>query len=393
MKKYISLGSAFLVMLCLGSMYAWSLIGVELIEHYQFSAKQTQLIFGLQLAVFPITMIFVGKWSHKIKTKQIGYLSGVLFGLGYILAGLTNGHFISIMAGIGLFVGIATGCGYWMALTSPVTWFPKQKGLVTGVSGAGFGMGAVLMSAILAHWLETGTDVLQILIWIGIAYGLAITFFSNFIYREPNQPEPKLVKWRVLSQSPAFQKIFLTMFLGTFAGLLIIGNLASIGENLRISPKVIWLSISLFSVANFSGRISWGFIADKIGSNSGIAMALIAQAIGIWALNIFPEKDILFMLSSFVVGFGFGGNFVLFAKKTAQVYGLSQLGVVYPYVFMGYGIAGIVGPFLGGLFYDLSGNFFAATLLAGAISLAGSLVGLYSIYNHRKQKWQSITSP
>ncbi len=29
---------------------------------------------------------------------------------------------------------------------------------------------------------------------------------------------------------------------------------------------------------------------------------------------------------------GFGGNFVLFAKETAQVFGVQKLGLIYPYV-------------------------------------------------------------
>lgn len=52
------------------------------------------------------------------------------------------------------------------------------------------------------------------------------------------------------------------------------------------------------------------------------------------------------------------------------------MGTIYPYVFIGYGIAGITGPIAGGYLYDLSGTFYYAVILASLMSLAGSLLFL-----------------
>jgi OFA family oxalate/formate antiporter-like MFS transporter len=77
MKKYLSLISAFFIMLCLGSIYAWSLVASELIEDFQFTASQTQIIFGGMIAVFPVTMIVVGNWGHLLPIRYIGYASAL----------------------------------------------------------------------------------------------------------------------------------------------------------------------------------------------------------------------------------------------------------------------------------------------------------------------------
>ena len=94
---------------------------------------------------------------------------------------------------------------------------------------------------------------------------------------------------------------------------------------------------------------------------------------------------ILFVLS-FFIGFGFGGNFVLFAKETAQLFGVQNLGVIYPYVFLGYAIAGIAGPFSGGWLFDLSGTYSWAIYLASLLSLAGSLLFLLQFFKERRSK-------
>lgn len=56
------------------------------------------------------------------------------------------------------------------------------------------------------------------------------------------------------------------------------------------------------------------------------------------------------------------------------------------YVFLGYAIAGIAGPFSGGYLYDLSGNFSAAIYLAALMSLAGSLLFLISYIRKKRRQ-------
>lgn len=101
-------------------------------------------------------------------------------------------------------------------------------------------------------------------------------------------------------------------------------------------------------------------------------------------INIVALSSISYLFIAFLIGFGFGGNFVLFAKETAHVFGLSNLGKVYPFVFLGYAIAGIAGPFLGGWLFDTSGAFISAIALSGFMSLAGSLLFLYQFVKGKK---------
>lgn len=378
MKKFLTVFAAFIIMLCLGSVYAWSLIASELMSVYDFSATQSQIIFGTIIAIFPTTMIFVSQLARKIHTRYLGYISGFLFLSGYILAGNANGNFMLTYLGLGIIAGIATGFGYWISLTIPVQWFPEKKGLITGVAAAGFGLGAVFMSAISEKILLSGKDVLELIQFIGISYGITVILFSNFII--PKNPISHTaaihVKIREVIANKIFVKLFAGIFLGTFAGLLIIGSLKIIGEQSNINNHILILGVSLFAASNFLGRLTWGFLSDYIGASFSIFLALLIQSIAIFSLNIFELSDAIYMILSFLIGFGFGGNFVLFAKETAQIFGVEQLGLIYPYVLLGYAIAGIAGPAIGGILFDFSDSFFYAILLASFMSLLGSLLFL-----------------
>lgn len=374
MGRYLTTVASFVIMICLGGVYAWSIVASRLVKQYGFSTSQSQIIFGLLIAVFPITMIFVGRLGKKIKAKHIGYISGILFFVGNMVASYSYGNFILVLLGIGLITGIAIGFGYWVSLTIPVQLFPEKKGLITGVTSAGFGLGAVIMSALSEKFLSNGKSVLELFKIIGISYGFIIFLCSNLIVQHTIKTESTKIRISEYIKQPSFKKLFLGIFLGTFAGLLIIGNIKILGSQSGIVSNILVLGVSLFAIANFSGRLFWGFIADYIGTGLSVFMALLIQSVAIMMLNIVDLHDNSYLLISFIIGFGFGGNFVLFARETAQIFGVDNLGIVYPYIFLGYAIAGITGPFIGGLIFDITETYFSAIILSSLMSFAGGML-------------------
>ncbi len=385
MKKYLTTLSSFIIMLCLGGVYAWSITASELIEKHGFSNTQTQLIFGTVIAVFPVTMIYAGRLARQMKPRFLGYISGLLFALGYLLAGFSNGNFYIVFIGAGLLTGIGTGFGYLVSLTVPVKWFPERKGLITGIAAAGFGLGAIALSPIAEMVLESGRSIFKMFTVIGVSYGTIIFLLSNFISQPRVNAEVRNLDNTKFLSSKMFRRLFGGIFLGTFSGLLIIGSLKIIGGQNNITNHILILGVSFFAGSNFAGRLFWGFLSDYIAAGITIFMALVIQAVAIFLMGYMELNNVSYILLSVLIGFGFGGNFVLFAKETTKVYGVNNLGIVYPYVFVGYAIAGIAGPLSGGLLFDYFGNYRNAVLLASMISFSGGLLFLYHHFESIKK--------
>ena len=385
MKKYLTTFASFIIMLCLGGIYAWSIIASDLIEKHGFSTSQTQLIFGTVIAVFPVTMIFAGRLAKRFHPRVLAYLSAVLFLLGYLVAGFSGGNFYRVFLGAGILTGIGTGFGYLVSLTVPVKWFPERKGLVTGIAAAGFGLGAILLSAIAELVLETSNNIFYLFKFIAVLYGGVIFLFSNLVFQPATTSPGRETKNNRFLSSGIFRKLFIGIFLGTFSGLLVIGSLKIIGGQGDISNHVLITGISLFAASNFAGRLTWGFLSDYTSARLNIFAALTLQAAGIFFLGFVDLTGFYYLLFSVLIGFGFGGNFVLFAKETANIYGIANLGIVYPYVFTGYAIAGIAGPLTGGLLFDFFGDFRNAILLASVISLGGGVLFLIHYLQARKK--------
>ena len=167
--------------------------------------------------------------------------------------------------------------------------------------------------------------------------------------------------------------LFIGMFAGTFAGLLITGNLKPIGLSYGLSSVTASLGISFLAIGNSLGRVVWGTISDFIGTRLSIIAALFMLSLVIFLVPLLAAGKIMFLILALLIGFGFGANFVLFAARISGVYGVEKLGSVYPYIFLSYGIAGITGPAFAGWQFDLSASYTLSIIIAGLICISGMI--------------------
>jgi len=383
MEKIFTVIASFFIMLCLGGVYSWSIFVPELKNSFNFSSFQTQVIFSILIAIFPITMIFAGRLEKKFSVKILCVISAIFFSFGYLLSGFSGGNFWIMLLGMGIFTGIGTGFGYLAALTAPVKAFPEKKGLVTGIAAAGFGLASVVLSPLAKFLLDKGFNVLNVFNIVGISYGMIILLFAFLINSSTQAKEEKPIKPFEFLKETSLYKLFTGLFLGTFAGLLIVGSLRPIGAEGGIDVNFLVLGVSVFSIANFLGRLFWGFVSDYLGSSLTIFIALAFQAVSIFLMGNISLDPMVYLILSFFIGFGFGSNFVLFARETSQIFGVKNLGVIYPYVFLGYSLGGIFGPSIGGFLHDVSKSYILGINIAAFLSFVG---GILFLVNHFQMK-------
>jgi len=377
MKKYLATLASFLIMLCIGGVYAWSIFVPPLIAEHGLMTSQTQLVFGFTIATFAVVMILAGRIEKKRGPRITAIIGAVLFTCGYLLASVSGGKISVLLIGIGLFSGAGIAFGYVTSLATPIKWFPDYKGLITGVSVAGFGGGAIILSWIVETLLEKAVPVLRIFRIVGISYGIVV-FLSALLFSVPKQFQTEsaksIIPLREHLKNSKIWVLFLAMFSGTFAGLLIIGNLKPIGLNFGVSEVYATIAISFLAIGNMIGRVLWGFVSDRLGGRRSILLAL--ALLTLFTLLVIPgsHSDLTFLFIPFLVGLGFGANFVLFAAEVTQLFGVAKIGTIYPIVFLSYGFAGIIGPSIGGGLYDLTQSYTIPIIISAVICALGMVI-------------------
>lgn len=373
MNAYIVLAASTLIQICLGGLFAWSVFVPPLRSTYHFTTAQATSVFGITVAAFALSMPIAGRLQAKFGPRLIACIGGLLFGLGYLIASHSHGSLTQIILGIGIISGIGIGFGYVCPLATCVKWFPKYKGLVTGVSVAGFGGGAILLSA-LATSLSKEMGVLQVFRVVGLAYGSTVFISALFLSvpRDCAEQASKDIPIRELFGQKSFWRLAVGMFCGTFAGLLVVGNIKTMGLSSGISAATATASIGVFAVGNALGRITWGHLSDRYGKPVVLWSLLFLCAV-VLALRAATGLSVTFLIAAAAVGFGFGSNFVVYAAQVATSFGIDAVGTVYPFVFVFYGLSGITGPVVGGWLFDRTGNYTASILVAAALAAIGAI--------------------
>lgn len=370
MKKWIVLAAGVVSQTALGGIYAWSTFVPHLKEGYGLTGAQSGLIFGIMIAAFTLATIPAGRVLIRFGPRITAGTGAILFAGGYIIASFSGGSYPVLLAGLGLTAGVGIGFGYVCPLTIGMKWFPNRKGLVTGVAVAGFGLGAVLLSGIAESLLRT-MDVLAVFRMVGIILGLT-AFTGAMLLAEPQSVAPKIPLGKVKTPlgpyllSREFIIIWLAMFAGTFAGLLISGNLKPLELSLGLSDYHATLSISLFAVGNTAGRLVWGQVHDRQGSRKTILLSLGFLLLALLPL-LFVSSTVPALGVAVLIGFGFGACFVVYASSIVETFGIELLPRLYPICFASYGAAALLGPAAGGWAADISGSYTYAIILCSVL--------------------------
>ncbi|MDD3903763.1 MAG: MFS transporter [Sphaerochaeta sp.] len=356
--------SGLVIEMILGSVYAWSVFVPRLQLEHDLTSAQSGIVFGTMIASFTLTTNLGSKIQRKKGGRTTLLLSSLLFMLGYVLASFSSGTFAYLVLGIGLIAGCGIGLGYIAILNLGLRQFARHQGLVLGIFMASFGAGSILLSYLSVFAMETlQWKVMLIFRAIGLIYGLLLAvcalFFDNHVEEQTKNPfNPAVFKQQLFSKE--FRSLFLGMFAGTFAGLLIIGNLNGIAQGVGARGA---LSISLFSLGNILGRLAWGVFHYRLGNYQSIVASLGILALSLFAILMIQTPSSLIFLA-FLCGFGFGACFVLYAASVRSIFGSGSFSHLYPVCFLGYGLSGLISPFLAGWLFDRSGSFRPAMALS-----------------------------
>jgi MFS transporter, OFA family, oxalate/formate antiporter len=380
MRRWTVLAACVATQAVLGGVYAWSVFVPPLTAQYGLGKGQCGLIMGLCIATMTLVMLVSGQVLQARGPRVTGLVSAALYFAGYLAASMSGGSYPVLLVALGPVLGAAIGFGYVSPLALGVQWFPNHKGLITGVAVAGFGGGAIVLSQVVEALLLQGVGVLVIFRGMGIVLGGAL-LVAALLLAEPARPGAPAHRSRagrvmgvVLTQP--FSVPVAGMFVTAFAGMAVIGNLAPFALRAGLSGREAATAVSVFALGNTLGRVGWGRVSDRLGEPVlPVSQIYLAVALGVFAL---PLPGLAFILASGLVGFGFGGSFVVYAAHIVREFGGTLFPKLYPVCFLGYGLAGLAAPAAGGWVADAAGGHAlpvgitaAATLLTAAFTTRG----------------------
>lgn len=375
MKRYLILAAGFLMQMCLGATYSWSVFVRPLRDVTGLSQALAQIPFTTFYFAFPVTLLFSGRILAALGPRRAALTGTLLFGAGWMIAGMAGYlSFLAVVLGIGVLAGAGVGFAYIVPITVGNRWFPRQPGLVTGIGVAGFAVGAALVGLTGEHlMLSAGVSPFTTLAVLGASFlvlGLPAAFQMAFPDGIPVDAGSSPRRSDVL-RSPEFRQLFPAMVAGLAAGFAVNTNLKDLAPS--AAPAAGVAAVSLFAAANAVGRIGWGWVFDRMRPSAALRLNLLAQAGVLGGAALLAGGVPALLLFAALAGFNYGGVLVLYASTVARRWGLHNVGQVYGLLFTA-NIVAAPAPMVAGFSFDLSGSFLPAFILLALIAALASFL-------------------
>lgn len=389
------------VNLTLGFLYAWGVIASALVKHFGWSATQTQIPYMLASLVFALSMIPAGRLQDRKGPRTVLWLSALLAGVGFLGASLSP-TVLGLTIFFGILFGLAMGFGYAAPTPAAVKWFhPQHRGFISGIVVSGYGIAPVYIAP-LSHAIIERYGLAHAFLVFGCLFAGVIFTLSFLIANPPTSWTPVVLPFgkrlmgshatrdftpQEMVRTRSFLLLWVLFLLGTFAGLLVIGQMPRIAEEIA-GLEYGFVPVALYAVANFLGRMSWGSLSDRLGRGKTLSLAFLIQTIVFFAFERLTHP-VLLLVGKSLVGFTFGGMLAMFPAVCADFFGLKNLGANYGILFTAWGVGGTIGPLLGGLSRDITGGHTVSFLVSGSASLFGILLS-FLLQRRREHGQESL---
>ena len=379
-------------LLALGVLYSWSVVRANIPATWGWAESQKTLPYSVAVVVFSIMMLVGGKLLYKIGPRLTVSIGGLLCGLGMIISSFSTSPWVYTVA-FGVLLGTGLGFVYGSAAPTAMRWFPPSKtGFISGLVVAGFGMGSVWvapLSRAMIDWFGLQATML----YLGIGMLVAVIGFAqlmqfppeNYVKTVSSLSEAVKISNQVnyaprqIIKTWQFYFLWITFAFGSGAGLMVIGNLASIVAEQIGLVAVSAIAVSLLAIGNGAGRVFYGMLSDKIGRRNVLLIAFVFQAILVLILRTIVPGSLLanvpmLLIMVALIGANYGANLAVFPVITKDYYGPANFAINYGIVYTAWGLGGFMISQLGSTFKDLFGDFSNAYLMAAGILVIAAVM-------------------
>jgi len=400
--------------------YGWYIVAASVAANTIFSAAYFQ---GFGVLILPIERTFgwdrwvvsaamslrqlesgivspaVGFLLDRFSARKLIFWSAVISGVGFIGLGFTTG----IVTFFLFFVVISLGAsGVSHAVTWPVIisrWFRRNRGLATGlaVTGPIFGSPLVIMNT----QIEEAYGWRVVLFGYGALVLVGVTLLSMLVRDRPEpyglRPDGDPPEDSASTEHPTGSSrrrtdagltihavfrtkefwLFTSYLSGTFAvNSAVQGHMIPYFQQ-DIGLTAAWAAVvmSMVFIISGIGRIGGGYLLDRIDYRLVLAVVAAMMGFALLYLQVVAVKTVWATLP-FVLTFGvsFGCLVPMRGAVGSIMFGTRAIGGVLGLLQGGSIAAGVIGPLVMGIIFDLNGNYSAA--IWGLIVISAFMIPL-----------------
>lgn len=393
-KRWLIAIAGVVIMTVLGTVYAWSVFVKPITElPYGWDKASVAVVFMIIIGMIGLSAAFGGILVDKKGPKFVCTLGVILYGIGVLLGGvaLNAGNLWLLYIGYGVIGGAGNGLAYVVPIATLIRWFPDKRGLITGMSVMGFGLGAFFIGKIVPG-LINNMGVANSFFVLGVVY-LVANVLAAMVLRNPPAgwlpdgftPSASTVSaadsfsWAEAKKTPQWYMIWGMLFLNVSAGMGLLSKLSPMAQEVISAaqgitdPKQLAVAggavLAMASIFNGLGRLFWAAMSDKIGRKNVFLTMFATQAALYFYLPQVTSVTMFTVIACYLLAC-LGGGFAVMPAFAADSFGPTYIGKVYGFVLTAWGAAGVAGGLAFAKFDKQQSLYIAAALLIAGFVIA-----------------------
>ena len=380
--RWIILLAGFILMLCAGLVFAWSVF-VEPIENdLGFSRSQTSIVFTITLSISILGQICAGMIVTKKSAKIPFLIAAVLLAVGFFFASRLQ-TLIELYIFFGVFCGFAIGIIYNAVMATVIKSFPDKPGLASGVILMGFGLGGLVLGSLsvnlMLHFGWRMTFLLFAFLFGGLAFAGSLIIKEPYNYNKDvsaSQSQTADVPPLKMIKTKAFIMFFIWATLTTGSTILVIGHAAPCASDIGATVQIAALASGVISTFNGLSRLFFGKMYDNRGHRFSMSVLFIilmtATATIAFAYSI-QSVPALFVGYA-LIGISYGGGPPILNSYIKEKFGLKYYGVNLGIMNLQMAFSSLLGPLIAGVIKTNYGTYLPAFYIMFAFAVISFIV-------------------
>ena len=377
------IAASIVVIISLGIRQTFGLFYFDFNTDLDISISHFGFVMGLQLLLWGVFSPLFGVITDKYGGAVAIFIGFVFYLVGVLLfySGYNTGGYFTLT--IGVMIGIGLGS---TAIGIPVSvvakHFPASNrtiatGIVTCAGSFGYFVSPLLVRYSL---VETGWENTLLYFSLLLGLGLVVALFVSTpkipvgVNQDNNQTVREALKEAFANKS--FIYLTLGFFVCGWHIALVATHIPTYMADKGLPDWTPAMVLALIGVFNMAGTITSGYLATRYSKKKILSAIYLLRGVSIIYFIFLPPS----IFNSVVFGVTFGFLWLSTVPPTngivAHIFGTKYVGLLYGIVFVSHQIGSFLGAYLGGVFYELNGNFDYAWYGSIALSLFAGLIHL-----------------
>jgi MFS family permease len=366
-------------------LYGFSLFVKPLAASYGWSRGEVMLGITIYFLVQAAAMPFIGNLIDRFNIKKIIFAGSLLTTAGFILLSRLD-HLWQFYAAWAI-IGIGSaGNGQIPASALILNWFSKGRGIAIGIMSAGIGAGGLVFSPLIGGYVipTFGWDSgFMILVLANVIPMLLVLFIiknkpsdmglypDGIAYSEARdtgtEATPTIKRFTLNSAlvTSAFWLTAISYFLSMASQNGVIQNQVAYLDDIGFPILLAAGALGSLGLSSAIGKLSFGWLCDRIKANFVCCIGLVFQAISIIILiSIQVESPLeLIWLYAIFMGLGIGSWLPTLSMITISNFGPASYGAIFGALSSIQLAGAAIGPLFSGMMFDSMNNYNQAFII------------------------------